>query len=106
MSRSISYELILFSLFSSRDAEFAALAASARQAGEKLLVVGAVDATGVSLQLRPVAAKSGPFAALSGTDNLAIIRSETYTPERPIVITGPGAGVRVTATSVVADIVQ
>jgi len=46
---------------------------------------------------------SHPCAALHGTDNVFLVRSERYA-ETPLVIRGPGAGPDVTAAGVLADI--
>lgn len=46
-----------------------------------------------------------PFYALSGSDNIVMIRSERYN-DMPLVIKGPGAGAAVTAAGVFADIIR
>jgi homoserine dehydrogenase len=46
-----------------------------------------------------------PFAALAGTDNMIVLSSERY-DERPLVVSGPGAGISVTAMGVLGDILR
>ncbi len=46
-----------------------------------------------------------PFVAIGPTDNIFQIRTDSY-DDTPIIIRGPGAGARVTATQVLADIQQ
>ena len=42
---------------------------------------------------------------LKGTDNQIVFHSERYA-ERPLVVTGPGAGVEVTAMGVLGDVLR
>jgi homoserine dehydrogenase len=44
-----------------------------------------------------------PFASLAGTDNQFVFTTRRY-KERPLVITGPGAGPAVTAAGVLNDV--
>ena len=46
-----------------------------------------------------------PFSMLRGTDNMIVFESERYR-DRPLVITGPGAGIDVTAMGVLGDILR
>jgi aspartokinase/homoserine dehydrogenase 1 len=46
-----------------------------------------------------------PLGSLRGTDNRIVFRSERYA-ERPLVVTGPGAGVDVTAMGVLGDVLR
>ncbi len=46
-----------------------------------------------------------PFYHLSDTDNIASINSRVYS-KNPIVIKGPGAGAKITAASVLSNIIQ
>ena len=46
---------------------------------------------------------ASPFASLSGTDNQFVFTTRRYR-ERPLVITGPGAGPAVTAAGVLNDV--
>jgi homoserine dehydrogenase len=47
--------------------------------------------------------RASPFASLSGTDNQFVFTTRRYR-ERPLVITGPGAGPEVTAAGVLNDV--
>jgi aspartokinase/homoserine dehydrogenase 1 len=47
--------------------------------------------------------KDSAFAALSGTDNMILFVSERY-QKRPLVVSGPGAGIEVTAMGVLGDV--
>ena len=46
-----------------------------------------------------------PFYGLSGSDNILALYTEHY-QESPMVIKGPGAGAKVTAGGIVADILR
>ena len=46
-----------------------------------------------------------PLGRLRGTDNRIVFRSERYN-DRPLVVTGPGAGVEVTAMGVLGDVLR
>jgi homoserine dehydrogenase len=48
---------------------------------------------------------SSPIGALSGTRNLIAFTSRRYRAE-PLVISGPGAGVEVTAAGILNDLQQ
>ncbi|CAA9477009.1 MAG: Aspartokinase / Homoserine dehydrogenase, partial [uncultured Solirubrobacteraceae bacterium] len=47
--------------------------------------------------------RASPFASLSGTDNQFVFTTRRY-KDRPLVITGPGAGPAVTAAGVLNDV--
>jgi aspartokinase/homoserine dehydrogenase 1 len=49
--------------------------------------------------------RSEPLGQLQGSDNLIVFTSERYS-ERPLVVSGPGAGVAVTAMGVLGDILR
>ena len=46
-----------------------------------------------------------PLASLDGTDNLFVFTTARYR-DRPLVVSGPGAGVQVTAAGVLGDILR
>ena len=46
-----------------------------------------------------------PLGMLKGTDNMIVFTSERYAT-RPLVVSGPGAGVDVTAMGVLGDILR
>jgi len=74
----------------------------AKARGEVLRYVADVSQDSVRVGLQSVPADS-PLGALRGTDNLIVFTSDRY-DDRPLVISGPGAGARVTAMGVLGDI--
>jgi len=88
------------------DGEMQKLLADAEQAGECLRFVGVVDPVNQSgsVELRRYP-KDHPFAQLSGSDNIISFTTERYC-EQPLIIRGPGAGAKVTAGGVFADILR
>lgn len=88
----------------SLDEAMAARVASARAADSVLRYVARVSAAGI--EVGPVAVPlSQAIGRLQGTDNLILFKSERY-DARPLVITGPGAGIDVTAMGVLADVLR
>ena len=79
--------------------------ATARAAGRVLRYVGAMDATGALHASLKELSRDDPLAHGDGPDNVFVLRSERY-QRRPLVITGPGAGVAVTAGAVIGDILR
>jgi len=94
----------LFERLKDYDAPVAAQVAQARAAGCALRYVARVTAEGISVGPARVPADSA-LGQLKGSDNMLVFRSERY-DERPLVITGPGAGVMVTAMGVLGDILR
>ena len=95
----------LLSSFSAHDYVYGQWVVDAAAVGQVLRYVAVIDvATGL------IGAQLGrydndhPFATLKRCDNMVLIYSKRYTD--PIIIRGPGAGPTVTASNVVADIVQ
>jgi aspartokinase/homoserine dehydrogenase 1 len=92
----------LFAVLRDGDAAMAARIQDARSRGRKLrflarVVEGAIEVGPVEVEA------TSPFAALQGTDNQIVFVSDRYR-DRPLVITGPGAGVEVTAMAVLGDV--
>ena len=92
----------LFALLRERDAAMAARIEAAAARGCRLrflarVVEGAIEVGPVEVDA------SSPFAGLKGTDNQIVFVSDRYR-DRPLVITGPGAGVDVTAMAVLGDV--
>jgi homoserine dehydrogenase len=87
------------------DADMAAKAAEAANAGCVMRYVGEVDmaagTASVSVQSYP---SSHPFAQLSGSENMIVFTTERYSAQTPLVIRGPGAGAEVTAAGVFGDL--
>jgi aspartokinase/homoserine dehydrogenase 1 len=78
--------------------------AEVRSSGRVLLYRATVTAKSVRVGLVAVGALSS-FAALTGTDNQFAITTTRYMAN-PIVISGPGAGVAVTAAGVLNDVLK
>lgn len=77
----------------------------ARASSRVLRYVGAMDAHGeLRASLREVD-QDDPLAQGHGPDNVFVLRTERY-QRRPLVIAGPGAGIAVTASAVVGDILR
>ncbi len=77
---------------------------AARSQGRVLRYVAKICPESVEVGPMLVAADSG-IGNLSGTDNIIVFTTDRYA-ERPLVITGPGAGVSVTAMGVMSDILR
>lgn len=76
----------------------------ARQAGCVLRYVARVERG--QIQVGPIAVPvDSALARLAHTDNMVVFSSERYST-RPLVVTGPGAGVEVTAMGVLSDILR
>ncbi|MEA2413917.1 MAG: bifunctional aspartokinase / homoserine dehydrogenase 1 [Thermoanaerobaculia bacterium] len=75
----------------------------ARQSGKVLRYVAKIRSRAISVGIEAVPSTS-PLAHLRGTDNQVAIYSKRY-KTNPLVVTGPGAGAKVTAAGVLNDIV-
>jgi aspartokinase/homoserine dehydrogenase 1 len=101
--RDVSREEFLAAL-SDYDAEWAARVADARARGEVLRYRARATRGGVRVGL--VSAPIGSaLASLDGTDNLFVFSTARYR-DRPLVVSGPGAGAQVTAAGVLGDILR
>ena len=86
------------------DAEFEEKVRTAASEGKVLRFVAEVD--NQKIVVGPVAIpKDSPLGGLRGSDNMIVFESERYN-ERPLVVTGPGAGIDVTAMGVLGDILR
>ena len=86
------------------DAEWAQRVAEARERGEVLRYRARATRGGVKVGL--VSAPVGSaLASLDGTDNLFVFTTARYR-NRPLVVSGPGAGVEVTAAGVLGDVLR
>jgi homoserine dehydrogenase len=88
---------------SALDGDYAARVAAARERGEVLRYVARVTPSGGSVGLLSVPRTSG-LAALRGTSNHIAFTTGDYRDE-PFVLSGPGAGVEVTAAGVLGDVI-
>ncbi|NOZ00941.1 MAG: ACT domain-containing protein, partial [Deltaproteobacteria bacterium] len=86
------------------DEPMAARVKGAADKGCVLRYMARVTANGIEVGTTEVSSDS-PFWALKGTDNMISFTSDRYA-DRPLVITGPGAGVEVTAMGVLGDILR
>jgi bifunctional aspartokinase / homoserine dehydrogenase 1 len=86
------------------DAVFAERQAAAVREGGVMRYVLDVTSRRVDVGLRVVPA-SHPLAALRGTDNQIVLTTTRY-QDRPLVISGPGAGPAVTAAGVLSDVLK
>ena len=86
------------------DAPLAARIEKARREGRALRYVARVEAGRIQVGPAEVPADS-PLGMLKGTDNMIVFTSERYAA-RPLVVSGPGAGVDVTAMGVLGDILR
>lgn len=85
------------------DEEIEAMVAKARSEGKVLRYVANIAGEGVEVGVKAVSIDS-PLGRLQGTDNQIVITTKRYS-ENPLVVTGPGAGVEVTAAGVLNDII-
>lgn len=76
--------------------------ANAEQQGRTLRYVAAITPEGAEVGLREVE-RDSPLGSLRGPDNLVAWTTTRY-HDRPMVVRGPGAGVEVTASAVVFDL--
>ena len=100
----LALDELISRLAATHDQPMAVAVARAREEGKVLRYLASVWAEGIQVGLEPVAADS-PLGQLRGTDNMIVLHSERYDP-RPLVISGPGAGVEVTAMGVLGDVLR
>lgn len=89
---------------SSLDQHFARLTKTLDKKGLVLRYVANISSERIRVQLMELP-KHSVLGFCSHTDNVALIYTKNYS-ERPLVIQGGGAGVEVTATAVVSDILK
>ena len=76
----------------------------AKTAGYKLRFMARITKNKASICLDKVSAQTA-IGQLKGTDNIVVIHSKRY-HDRPLVISGPGAGPAVTAMGVLGDLLR
>ena len=87
------------------DQKIATLLSSARERGQVIRYVGAIDSNGeMSAQMRSYPLDH-PFASLTGSDNIVSFKTARYNTQ-PMIVRGPGAGPEVTAGGVFADLLR
>jgi aspartokinase/homoserine dehydrogenase 1 len=89
---------------SRHDAALAARARAAQEQGHVLRYVARILPQGCEVGLRDVPRVSA-VGRLRGSDNILTIRTRFY-DERPLTISGPGAGPEVTAAGVFGDLLR
>lgn len=92
----------LYTRLATLDADFRARTEAAAAQGEVLRFVARIERDHIVVGPQAVPADS-PVGRLRGTDNLIVFTSERYR-ERPLVVSGPGAGIEVTAAGVLGDL--
>lgn len=86
------------------DDYFEAMRKAAADKGGVLRMIAKLEDGKASIALESVG-PDHPFYSLSGSDNMIVFTTERYR-ERPLVVTGPGAGAEVTAAGVFAEIIK
>jgi aspartokinase/homoserine dehydrogenase 1 len=86
------------------DAEWCGKVESAKAQGQVLRYVASVTRRAIRVGLTAVPASSA-LGGLRGTDNQVVFTSDRYAAN-PLVITGPGAGLEVTAAGVMNDVLK
>ncbi|MEL6669337.1 MAG: bifunctional aspartate kinase/homoserine dehydrogenase I, partial [Bacteroidota bacterium] len=76
----------------------------AKQAGKILRMLASYKDGKATVGLTSVSIDS-PFASLNGSDNMIVFKTARY-QDRPLVVTGPGAGAEVTAAGVFSEIIR
>lgn len=79
--------------------------ATAHATGCVLRYIGTMDGAGMLRASLTTLSRDDPLARGQGPENVFVLHSERY-QRHPLVITGPGAGVAVTAGAVVGDILR
>jgi aspartokinase/homoserine dehydrogenase 1 len=77
---------------------------NAEKNNKVLRYIASLENGKAKIKLREVG-RDSPFYSLEGADNMITFKTERYN-ERPLIIRGPGAGAKVTATGVFADILK
>lgn len=88
----------------SLDEAWATRVSGAAQEGKRLAYVGAIADGTLEVGVQAVPAQSA-LGRLQGTDNVVIFETDRY-HVMPLVVQGPGAGPRVTAAGILADVIQ
>jgi homoserine dehydrogenase len=86
------------------DARFEKLVAEARAEGKVLRYMAGVTPQAIEVGLKAVVKNSAP-GVLQGPDNYFAFHTLRYN-NSPMVVTGPGAGIQVTAAGVVSDLIH
>ena len=94
----------LYAMLETMDEQLKQQVETAHAEHKVLRFVAAVEPD--TITVAPVAVpRDSALGTLSGSDNMIVFRSDRYY-DRPLVITGPGAGIDVTAMGVLGDILR
>ena len=94
----------LYAHLTTLDGQFAEKVSMAAANGRVIRFVAEIGEE--QIKVGPMAVdKDSPIGGLQGSDNMIVFESERYN-NRPLVITGPGAGIDVTAMGVLGDILR
>ncbi|MGK0363906.1 MAG: aspartokinase/homoserine dehydrogenase 1 [Saprospiraceae bacterium] len=85
------------------NAYFEKLRVDVAKDGKVLRMIAKLDGDKATIGLQAVT-NENPFSTLSGSDNMIVFTTGRY-KERPLVVTGPGAGAAVTAAGIFAEII-
>ena len=72
--------------------------------GSSMHYIGTIENGSIRIGLKKVG-ESSHFATLSGTDNMVVFTTQRYL-NQPLIVKGPGAGPKVTAGGVLADVIR
>ncbi|MGF1669763.1 MAG: bifunctional aspartate kinase/homoserine dehydrogenase I [Balneolaceae bacterium] len=86
------------------DNDFEKLRAAAGEKGKQLCYIARFENQKGEVKLEEIGIDH-PFYGLTGSDNILALYTEHY-QESPMVIKGPGAGAKVTASGIIADILR
>lgn len=86
------------------DSQFAKIYKKARKSDNTYRYIATINKKGCRVGMSKVPAESD-IGALRGPDNIVVIKTKKYY-HNPMVIKGPGAGVQVTATGVLGDVIK
>jgi bifunctional aspartokinase / homoserine dehydrogenase 1 len=100
----LSTDALLEHLRRDYDGPIAQQVAAAHANGDVLRYIARITPNHISVGPQAVP-KDSPIGRLQGSDNMIVFTSERY-HDRPLVITGPGAGVDVTAMGVLGDLLR
>lgn len=91
-------------LLDKANASYAKLFADAKKKGNTYRYVASISEAGVTVKLTEISAQS-PLGFLQGPENKVVISSRYY-KDYPLVVSGPGAGMEVTAAGVFSDLLS
>ncbi len=86
------------------DSHFEMLRSSAAKENKRLRMIALLEDGKAKIELHAVD-NNHPFYSLDGSDNMIVFTTARY-KDRPLVVTGPGAGAEVTAAGVFAEIIS